>query len=317
MAVRVDVIVNRRARHLQGETALYAAIVGATEAAGAKGTTLHETSSLADLERVVSLLASRGTDAVVLAGGDGSYMAGVTALSRAFGDRLPSVAFAPGGTVSTVARNWGLRGSLIAYTRALLAAVQDGRAVETARPTLRVTDAEKGDRVGFMFGTGLVANFFDEYYGSSHQGYSGAARIVSRIFVGSFVNSALAARVLTPTPCTIEVDGTTQRARAFSLVAASVVKDFGLSMRVLYRAGEDLSRVHVVASPLGAARLGPQMPLVLAGKKLLGRDHVDTLARSFRVTFTGDKSAYVLDGEVLRAPSVEVTPGPRLRVLTT
>ena len=312
----VDVIVNRRARHLQGETALYAAIVGATEAAGKNAATLHETHSLADLESVVSLLAKRGTDAVVLAGGDGSYMAGITSLTRAFGDRLPRVAFAPGGTVSTVARNWGLRGSLVGYTRRLLAAVQSNTTVETARSTLRVRDADGGDRVGFMFGTGLVANFFDEYYASSHQGYSGAARIVSRIFVGSFVGSALAARVLTPTPCTIEVDGVLERARAFSLVAASVVKDFGLSMRVLYRAGDDHSRVHCVASPLGAARLGPQMPLVLAGRRLLGRDHVDVLARSFRVTFLGDKSAYVLDGEVLRAPSVEVTPGPRLRVLT-
>ncbi len=313
----VDVIVNRRARHLQGETALYAAIVGATEAAGKSGTVLHETSSLADLDRVVNAIAQRGTDAVVLAGGDGSYMAGITSLARAFGGRLPRVAFAPGGTVSTVARNWGLRGSLVGYTRRLLAAVQAGTTIETERPTLRVRDVEQGDRVGFMFGTGLVANFFDEYYGSPHQGYLGAARIVSRIFVGSFVGSALAARVLTPTPCTIEVDGGLERARAFSLVAASVVKDFGLSMRVLYRAGDDPSRVHCVASPLGAARLGPQMPLVLAGKRLLGRDHVDALARSFRVTFTGDKSAYVLDGEMLRARSVEVTPGPRLRVLTT
>jgi diacylglycerol kinase (ATP) len=194
--------------------------------------------------------------------------------------------------------------------------VQHGATVETARSTLRVRDSDGGDRVGFMFGTGLVANFFDEYYASPHQGYSGAARIVSRIFVGSFVGSALATRVLTPTPCTIEVDGVLERARAFSLVAASVVKDFGLSMRVLYRAGDDPSRVHCVASPLGAARLGPQMPLVLAGKRLLGRDHVDALARSFRVTFLGDKSAYVLDGEVLRAPWVEVTPGPRLRVIT-
>ena len=134
----VDVIVNRRARHLQGETALYAAIVGATEAAGKNGTTLHETHSLADLENVVSLLAARGTDAVVLAGGDGSYMAGITSVARAFGDRLPRVAFAPGGTVSTVARNWGLRGSLVGYTRKLLASAPTMRTDRT-RPlaTLR------------------------------------------------------------------------------------------------------------------------------------------------------------------------------------
>ena len=117
-------------------------------------------------------------------------------------------------------------------------------------------------------------------------------------------------------PCTLTVDGALQQAHAYSLVVSSVVRDLGLSMRVLYRAGEDPQRVHLVASALGAKRLGPQMPLVLAGRALRGRDHVDTLAGSFRVTFTGDHDAYVLDGDMLRAPWVEVSAGPMLRILT-
>jgi hypothetical protein len=247
-------------------------------------------------------------------------MAGVTALHHAFeraGGVLPPVAFAAGGTVSTVARNWGLRGPLVPYTRRLLRAVLEGRAVETTRPSLRVRDASGGDRVGFIFGTGLVASFFDAYYGAPRQGYAAAAAIVARIFAGSFVGGALARRVLTPLPCTITIDGVDAPAAAYGLVVASVVKDLGLHMHVLYRAAEDLDRVHLVASPLGAARLGAQLPLVLAGRRLVGRDHVDVLTRRFRVRFAGEapRDAYVLDGEVLAAPWVEVEAGPRLRVL--
>ena len=64
-------------------------------------------------------------------------------------------------------------------------------------------------------------------------------------------------------------------ARAWSLVLASVVRDVGLHMWVTPHAGEALDAFHAVASPLGPRALGPQMPLVLAGKKLRGRGHVD------------------------------------------
>ena len=51
---------------------------------------MHETRSLAELDVITRAIAARGADCVVLAGGDGSYMAGVTALYRASGDAMPS-----------------------------------------------------------------------------------------------------------------------------------------------------------------------------------------------------------------------------------
>jgi len=313
----VHVILNRRARHLRSEGPLYRTLF---DKASARRATIHETRSFDELDQAAHAIArepSPSDACAVLAGGDGSYMAGITALTRAFGERpLPRIALAPGGTVATVARNWGMRNPTQRYAARLLDAIFDGTSHTTERPTLLVRDAHGGHRIGFIFGTGLVSQFFDVYYASPHQGYAGAARIVARIFAGSLIGGKLARKVLTPVPCTIAIDGQTQKARAYSLVTASVVRDLGLSMRVLYRAGEDPSRVHVVASALGAKQLGPQMPLVLAGKPLRGRDHIDTLAASFRVTFTGDHDAYVLDGDVLHAPWVEVTAGPVLRLLT-
>ena len=98
-------------------------------------------------------------------------------------------------------------------------------------------------------------------------------------------------------------------------MTSSVVKNLGLHMMVLYRAGNDPARVHFVASPLGAPLLGPQMPLVLLGKRLLGPGHVDVLAREARVRFA-ERDAYVLDGDVHAAREVTVRPGPRLVLLT-
>ena len=311
MHPRVDVIVNRLAKKLAGETPVRRAIEAAVGTAPDRAW-IHETRSLDDLAAAVERAAARGTDCVVLAGGDGSYLAGTTALRRAFGANLPTIAFAPGGTVCTVARNWGLRGDEAAYAGRLVTAALAGTTLRTPRPTLRVQDDRGGDRVGFIFGAGLIARFFDAYYDAPTQGYAGAAALVARIFVGTFTGGELAARVLTPSPCQLIVDGVTQGPPAWSLIAASVVRDLGLHMHLLHRAGENPNRFHVVASALPARKLSPQVGRVLLGRKLRGEGHVDTLAREVTLELTAAAPTYVLDGERIVARRVTVTPGPVL-----
>jgi diacylglycerol kinase family enzyme len=301
---RVALVINRQAEHLRSGPLLD------VYARAARGMDVYETRSLRELDCAAREIRRRGCDIVVLAGGDGSYSAGVTALLRACEGSPPPLAFAPGGTVSTVARNWGMRWPRARYATRLLDRVRSGAIEITERPTLSVDE-----RTGFIFGAGLVANFFHEYYARAHRGYSGAARIVLPVFVGSFVGGALARRVLEPVACTLSIDGRTEPARGYSLICAAVVRDLGLHMMVTYRAGESFDRFHAVASPLGARALGPQMPRVLLGKRLRGEGHVDDLARSLTVTFDGE-GAYVLDGDLIPARRVSISAGPRIRVAT-
>ena len=149
---RVDVIVNRCAHRLAGDSRARASLVEASRGLAE----VHETGSVAELESVVRQIEGRGTDAVILAGGDGSYMAGTTALVRAFGPAMPPVGFAPGGTVGTVARNWGMHGSDATYGARVVRAAAASTARVTKRPTLRVEDEGGAGKVGFIFGTGLV-----------------------------------------------------------------------------------------------------------------------------------------------------------------
>lgn len=324
---RVVTIVNRRARRLAPSTGTHPLLD--VLRARRPDVRVIETHSMADLDAAAEALARDVPDAIVLAGGDGSYMAGITALAGAFtaagrGEgALPAIALAPGGTVSTVARNWGFRGGGLfsrgeaeaaRYAERLLDAVSRGGARETLRPTLRAND-DGAERVGFIFGAGLVSRFFEVYDEEGASGYRSAASIVARIFAGSFTGGALAERVLTPVPCILEVDGVRTKEDRASLVCASVVRDLGIGMRLLYRAAEENDRFHVVATPLGPAKLGPQMPLVLAGRPLLGAGNVDTLARTLDLRFEGG-GAYVLDGELLRTDHVVVTAGPVLRILS-
>jgi hypothetical protein len=322
--MRIDVVVNTTAQRHSTRPA----ILDRMRRLCAGAASIHATSTLAELHEVVRGIAGRGSDLVILSGGDGSFMAGVTALARAFGeDRLPRVGLLPGGTVATVARNWGMRGDPAALLRRVLGSRGDLRAVR--RPTLRVAGTLGGvvdERIGFMFGTGLVARFFDVYYADGGRGYAAAAKIVARIFAESFWNGAYARRVLDPLPCWIEVEGRALGPDAWSLVCAAVVRDLGIHMLVTYRAGEDPARPHLVASALGPRALGPRAPLVLAGRSIGGRDHFDDLVGDFVVRFAesamvnGERrpapGPYVLDGDVLRADSVRVSAGPAIEVVT-
>ncbi|WP_441291169.1 diacylglycerol/lipid kinase family protein [Sorangium sp. KYC3313] len=326
--MRIDVIVNTTARRYRARPSLIdrmaAACAGAAE--------LHPTSNVAELAEVCERLARRRTDLVALSGGDGSFMAGVTALARAFGERsLPPLVLLPGGTVATVARNWGMTGDpavLLARTVSEVRGLPSGAAIHGAvrRPTLRVRATTRSgveERIGFIFGTGLVASFFDVYYERGGDGYGAAARIVARVFIESFYGGAHARRVLDPLPCTIDVEGRQLAPRAWSLICSSAVRDLGIHMLVTYRAGEDLDRPHLVASALPPRELGPRAPLVLAGRRIGGRDHFDDLVQDFTVRFGAETSAtspgdgpYILDGDPLRASEIRVSAGPAIDVLS-
>ncbi|MBS2015955.1 MAG: hypothetical protein JST00_23910 [Deltaproteobacteria bacterium] len=315
-------LVNRRARRLAGEGPLLSAL-----RARRTGMRVIETSSIDELAQATADIARDPPRTIVIAGGDGSYMAGVTAVVNAWADAgrqeedLPAFALAPGGTVSTIARNWGFRGDRIRYTSRLLDAVTNGATnapPTTPRPTLRVREMgeeRQTERVGFIVGAGLVSSFFEVYEREGAGGYGGAASIVARVFAGSFAGGKLAKKILGPVPCKLEVDGEPTPLERTSLFCASVVRDMGLGLEVVHRAAEETDRFHVVATSLGPSLLGPQLPIVWMGRPLLGGTrNVDTLARDVVLRFESDDAPYVLDGELLRARAIRVTAGPVIRV---
>lgn len=324
VATGIDVVLNLKAHGLSRPGGIRGAIERAAERGHAR---IHETATIDDLEEVARGIAVRGTHGVVLAGGDGSYMAGLTALTRAHAGRgLPPIAFAPGGTVCTVARNLGMRGGARAYAARIVEAACNGGARAVAQSTLRVRDDGGGDRVGFIFGAGLVLRFFEAYYAAPRQGLVAAARLVARVFAGSLSGSAFAKHVLHPARCSLQVDrggeisasgarDELEDSHEWSLVLASVVRDVGLHVLVPYRAGEETDRFHLVASGLPPRALGMQLPRALRGLPLTGEPRVDVLARSVRVAFENDDGGYVLDGDVFPARAVKVEPGPVFTLL--
>lgn len=311
--MRIDVIANTNARSYRRDPSLLAAI----QKVSADKAEVHATNHVDDLGAICARIVERGSDLVVISGGDGSFMNGVTALARVFEPRpLPRIALLPGGTVATVARNFGLEGSPVELLQRLFSRPDDF--TTTRNMTLRVRQtlgAETIERIGFMFGTGLVARFMDIYYANGALGYAGAARITARIVVDSLYGGPYARRVLTPMPCTIDADGARLEGDRWSLICAAAIRKLGIGMNITYRAGENLERVHLIASRLQPRALGPRVALVLLDRPIGGAGHIDDLFRSFTVHFAPE-GPYVLDGDMLRASEVHVSAGPPLDLVS-
>ena len=107
----------------------------------------------------------------------------------------------PAGTFSTIAKNLDIPRRTLPHAIKVLEAAIEGRARVRAHATLRVRDAAGGDRLGFIFGTGLVAQFFEVYDALPDQGMVSAATLVGRLFAGSFTGSELAEKVLRRCHC--------------------------------------------------------------------------------------------------------------------
>jgi diacylglycerol kinase (ATP) len=300
-------ILNPRARRLCQQPELVARIQRSARGRAP----VFATETRAELDLACAKMADEPPDQVLVCGGDGSVMWAVTALGHAFGERpLPRLVLVPGGTVSTTARRFSGR---VEPHRLVERALAGDLTTTSQQPTLEVKEPGAEARLGFTFGTGLVARFFERYDAATRRGRLRAAAIVARTLVGSVLGDAYARSVLEPVACTLRVDGRELSARAFSLVLVSVLKDVGLGMRVTYRAGEDPMRPHLVASALGPRRLGPQLWRVLLGRALRGEGGFDGLVRELGVEFPGP-SSYVLDGDRSIASALTVRAGPVVEI---
>jgi hypothetical protein len=313
--MRVQVIANATAGKLRRAPERLEQVRGAC----AGRARLHVTRSIAELEGACGLIAASEAELVILVGGDGTHMAGVTELERACGpEAMPIVALAPGGHAGTVAAAWnGLRLDPAGGVRAALDRWSgEGPSAARARPCLALAHPDGARRLGFIFGAGLVASFFRAFYRAGGGGYAKAGWLAARVAAGSLAGGRLAGEVLSPTACALAIDGERHPAQAFTLIASSVIRDLGLHLRVTHRGGEDPRRVHLVAASMSARDCGHQLGRVLRGRPLIGNRVVDAAVGGFEVQFPVGCGTYVLDGDLVGSDAVAVRPGPSLRVLS-
>lgn len=258
-----------------------------------------------ELAHVLNRGRAEGIDTLGICGGDGTNMRTLTALASTWrGLAWPRIALLRGGTVNTAATNLGTSRRATTQLAHLLQA-SDLR-VRTM-PLLRVNG-----RIGFIFGSQLVARVMDEYYAGA-TGPLGSAALAVRIVTSAITRGALARRLGARETVDVEIDGQPKgRFDVVGLVAA-VVAAPAVGMRATHRGGED-GGFHLVVTERAPSLIAREVARLWAGLPVRALC-VDTVARSAMLE-TSAVTRYTLDGDMFEDRRIELGTTAPVEILT-
>jgi diacylglycerol kinase family enzyme len=252
-------------------------------------------------------------EVIAVHGGDGTLHKTVTALGRVFGDDpLPPVAILCGGTMNVVATSLAIKERASVFLTAIVEASRTGRPLDTIRRRcLRI-----GDELGFLFGSGLPANFLAEYYAPSGYGPGRAAWLLMRGFFSAMWNGPFIKKLFKRFVGTVSVDGHLLDRSAFVGVMAGTVREVGLGFKLVHRADDDPERFGVLAIHGRPMSLTVDVWAVQRGRGISDRRAFSAVASKMHVQSKNGAFAYTIDGDLYRTQDpLDISIGPPIDFL--
>ncbi len=300
---RVDsicVIVNEQAGGVRRRPGLAGRLARVVGGAGL----VIPTRSLEEVVRAVGRARAEGVDTIAICGGDGTNVHTLTAVARAFRGRpWPRLALLAGGTVNSVAHNFGAAGNA---ERQLSALLESEEPRVRRRPLLQVNE-----RVGFMFGTHFVARVLDAYY-AGRTGPLGSAVLAARIVASAATGGEFARSLMAPEEVSLEIDGRDFGARAVTGLMACVVAAPAVVIRATRRAGED-GGFHLVATTAPPTVIAREAGRLWTGLAVAAMD-VDEVAHRATLAFARG-TRYTIDGDLFDGDRIELAATAPVDVL--
>ncbi len=255
-------------------------------------------------------------------GGDGTLHWTIGELIRAYAGRpLPPVAVLPGGTMNVVASSLGIRVRAERLLEELAATRRAGQVPQTIhRRCLKVLCAPAGAantpaaceiNYGFVFGTGLISNFLEEYYAKHGYGAVRAGWILMRTVLSAVTTKRLADRVFRQFRGEVLVDDHKLPWPALVGVGAATVTEVGLGFKLNHRADDDPDRFGVLAISCPPLSLMLDLAAVRAGNGISPKRAWSAVASRMTIAPEAGGCAYTIDGDLYRTDgpiSVEVGP---------
>lgn len=266
--------------------------------------------NLEELDAMAAELRSAPPQVLAIHGGDGTLHKTVTSLARAFGDQpLPPIAILCGGTMNVVATSLRIRERPAVFLNAIVEADRTGQPLETIRRRcLRI-----GDELGFLFGSGLPANFLTEYYGPGEYGPARAAWLLMRAFFSALWHGPFIQRLFKRFEGSVRVDGALLEQTAFVGLMAGTVREVGLGFKLVHRADDDPERFGVLAMHSAVLSLTLDVPAVLGGRGIAPQRAFSAVASRMEVQSKNGAMAYTIDGDLYRTQApLSISLGPHV-----
>lgn len=270
------------------------------------------------LDDALKAMKRDGVSLLAISGGDGTYGYVMGHAERVFGgDAIPKVALLRGGTMNTTANGLGIpRGTPRALLTSLVTHLNEGRTLITRpRPLMR-----GGDRLGCLFGTGLVVRYLQEYYkrGTPHPSPWTAVTTLSSAAMSALVGGALIKKLAAPDRIELSVDDVHIPAADYITIAAGTVPEFGLGFAPFPNCMADPTRFEMLGTTVNPARFLIDLFRMRTGRSLNPDHGLVSMARSMTLRPSDGRETLLVmfDGDVMHLPApLTVSVGPVVDVV--
>jgi len=264
-----------------------------------------------DIQPVADALVKKNIDLLCICGGDGTMQHTLSAFIRAYDGAFPP-AFLPlrGGTMNTIGKNVGLKGSAEENLARIMDRWRKKVPFETVRRDLMCVN----DKYCFLFGIGVVANFLDVYYSGNYDGVRQAIDVIIKAIPSIIFKIGMYDDLFRRVKLRVTVDGDPVPIFDYLGVLAATVAEVGVGFKPLYRAEEQDGTYHILFSGFRPIDLLKELHRFYLGKPLQSKPFFDTLAQH-TIIESDETFRYMADGEIYQDKKLEITVGPPIRIV--
>lgn len=264
------------------------------------------------LRRDARKVLERGYRYLAINGGDGTNHQVLTAFGEVSeGRSLPRISLLRGGTMNNVTDSLKIRGTPMSILGQLCATVASGSQPKlTRRAMLRVADGE-AERLGFIFGTGLMANFLKAYYASGETSPRTAAWMAAKVCASVAMKGAIYRQLSNKENHTIHIDNELWiEKHLFSLMCATT-EEVGLGLSPFTNAGRNPDRFCALAIEGPLLSIVAALPAIWCASPMTMRGFEERLPQQLTVQLPR-KFDYSIDGDLYVAERICLSMGPVL-----
>lgn len=270
------------------------------------------TEDLADLKRVADEFKTRDIDILAISGGDGTNHCTLTTFIEVYGDKpLPKIAFLRGGTLNTVARSFGIRGSSEKILSNLLFKYHEDVPFETREGHLMKINNE----YGFIFGLGVIYNFMVEYYNGGTPSPLSAVGTLLHGVGSAIISGPFAKKMFERFNAEVTVNGKKWAFDQYSALYSGSINQLGLDFRVFYLVDQFPESFHLNGFALDARDIVPYLPKMYLGKPSGCPSMLEEAAKEAIIKLDRPL-AYTIDGD-MKPPldTFNISVGPKLTII--
>jgi len=280
------------------------------------------TNSIQDIDRAVQDCWDQDQELVLLATGDGGLHRFLSSFVRIYDERrradgstksLPVFATLRSGTANLITGLLGIRGKPLVAVQRLFDRLQHARsATELPRIRQKLLSVSDGihQRFGFIAGTGLLYNFFLEYYEGTRHSLLKFFKIFSHMVLSLFTGSKYLNRFLSSAEARLQLDQKLQQISRWKMMAVSSIETRVVFFRA-FKLDKLAEQVQIKAGNPSRWAIIRNIPNLLLNRSLKGREMLDRLAK--RVRYERDSEfGYTIDGELYNARTLTFALGPEV-----